>query len=189
MHQPRTGLFYLSCWKITGELWFNIFSIRYSLVYLCGVNQEVYGMHLFRTKGRCMNYHHGQDLTDDSFHNIGLTYYNRKFQDLGRYEITKNPDDVGKFKTPSLRDLMLTRPWMHNGFFDSLEGIVNRYNSGMHMIDPSAEKKATDPLYPYTDPLMQPLKLSREEVKAIVAFLESLSGTKYKMKRPDFPKA
>lgn len=84
-----------------------------------------------------MNCHHGQDLTDDSFHNVGLTYYNRKFQDLGRHEITKNPDDVGKFKTPSLRDLMLTRPWMHNGFFDSLEGIVNRYNSGMHMIDPS----------------------------------------------------
>ncbi|WP_413513910.1 cytochrome-c peroxidase [Myroides odoratus] len=151
-------------------------------------DQEIYGMHLFRTKGRCMNCHHGPDLTDDKFHNIGLTYYNRKFQDLGRYEITKDPEHVGQFKTPSLRDLLLTRPWMHNGFFDNLEGIVNIYNSGMHMIDPTPEKKEADPLYPFTDPLMQPLKLDREEVKAIVAFLESLSGSRYKMKRPDFPR-
>ncbi|WP_199268587.1 cytochrome-c peroxidase [Myroides fluvii] len=151
-------------------------------------DQEIYGMHLFRTKGRCMNCHHGPDLTDDQFHNIGLTYYKRKFEDLGRYNITKDPNHTGQFKTPSLRDLLLTRPWMHNGFFDNLEGIVNIYNSGMHMIDPSPEKKEADPLYPVTDQLMQPLKLNKEEVKAIVAFLESLSGSRYKMKRPDFPR-
>lgn len=98
-------------------------------------------MHLFRTKARCMNCHNGKYLTDESFHNIGLTYYKRKFQDLGRYEITKNADDVGKFKTPSLRDLLNTRPWMHNGFFDDLDGLINVYNSGMHMIDPTPEKK------------------------------------------------
>lgn len=148
-------------------------------------DQEIYGMHLFRTKGRCMNCHYGKDLTDDSFHNIGLTYYKRLYEDLGRYNITKDPDDVGKFKTPSLRDLLLTRPWMHNGLFDNLEGIVNIYNSGMHMIDPTPEKKAADPLYPVTDSLMQPLKLSREEVKSIVAYLEALSGTRYKMRRPE----
>ncbi len=151
-------------------------------------DQEIYGMHLFRTKGRCMNCHNGPDLTDDKFHNIGLTYYKRQYQDLGRYNITENPDDVGKFKTPTLRDLMLTRPWMHNGLFDNLEGVVNIYNSGMHMIDPTDAQKAADPLYPITDPLLKPLKLTREETKAIVAFLESLSGTKYKMKRPDFPR-
>lgn len=149
--------------------------------------QEIYGMHLFRTKGRCMNCHNGPDLTDDSFHNIGLTYYKRKYEDLGRYVITQNPEHVGQFKTPSLRDLLVTRPWMHNGLFDNLEGIVNIYNSGMHMIDPSIEKKQADPLYPVTDQLMQPLHLSKEEIKAIVAFLESLSGSQYKMKRPDFP--
>lgn len=156
--------------------------------YTAMTDQEIYGMHLFRTKGRCMNCHHGPDLTDDKFHNIGLTYYKRKYQDLGRYAITNDPEHVGQFKTPSLRDLLLTRPWMHNGLFDNLEGVVNVYNSGMHMIDPSPEKKAEDPLYPVTDSLMQPLKLNREEVKAIVAFLESLSGSKYKMKRPDFPR-
>lgn len=150
-------------------------------------DQEVYGLHVFRTKGRCMNCHNGKYFTDEDFHNIGLTYYKRQYQDLGRYEITKNPDDVGKFKTQGLRDLLLTRPWMHNGLFDDLEGIVNMYNSGMKMINPTAEKKTVDPLYPVTDTLMKPLELNKEEIKALVAFLESLSGSRYKMRRPVFP--
>ena len=150
-------------------------------------DQEIYGMHIFRTKARCMNYHNGPDLTDDSFHNIGLTYYKREYEDLGLYNITKKPEDVGKFRTPQLRDLLLTRPWMHNGLFDDLEGIVNMYNSGMHMIDPKPEQKKADPLYPSTDPLLQPLNLTKEEKKALVAFLESMSGTKFKMRRPEFP--
>ncbi|WCM41686.1 cytochrome-c peroxidase [Flavobacterium sp. CBA20B-1] len=150
-------------------------------------DQEIYGMHLFRTKARCMNCHSGKHLTDESFHNIGLTYYKREYQDLGRYNITELPDDVGKFKTPSLRDLLLTRPWMHNGLFDNLEGIVNIYNSGMQMNSPTPEQKEQDPLHPYTDPLLKPLKLTKEEKKALVAFMESLSGTQYKMRRPDFP--
>lgn len=150
-------------------------------------DQEIYGMHIFRTKARCMNCHNGENLTDESFHNIGLTYYKREYEDLGLYNITKKAEDIGKFKTPQLRDLMLTRPWMHNGLFDDLEGIVNIYNSGMHMIDPKPEQKAKDPLYPSTDPLLKPLNLTREETKALVAFLESMSGTKFKMRRPEFP--
>lgn len=150
-------------------------------------DEEIYGMHIFRTKARCMNCHSGTYLTDESFHNIGLTYYKRKYEDLGLYAITKNPEDVGKFKTPQLRDLMLTQPWMHNGLFNELEGIVNIYDSGMHMIDPSEEKKKSDPLYPSTDPLLKPLHLAKEEKKALVSFLKALSGTKYKMRRPEFP--
>jgi len=150
-------------------------------------DQEIFGMHVFRDKARCMNCHSGKHLTDETFHNIGLTYYKREFQDLGRYEITKDLKDVGSFKTPSLRDLLLTRPWMHNGFFDNLEGIVNLYNSGMQMNSPTAEQKAKDPMHPYTDALLKPLDLTKEEKKALVAFLESLSGTQYKMRRPEFP--
>lgn len=150
-------------------------------------DQEIYGMHLFRTKARCMNCHNGTYLTDESFHNIGLTYYKRKYEDLGRYEFTKKADDVGKFKTPSLRDLLNTRPWMHNGFFDDLDGLINLYNSGMHMIDPTPEEKEKDPLYPYTDPLLKPLNLTQEEKTALKSFLESMNGTKYKMDRPKFP--
>lgn len=150
-------------------------------------DEEIYGMHIFRTKARCMNCHSGKYLTDESFHNIGLTYYKRKYEDLGLYNITQKAEDVGKFKTPQLRDLALTQPWMHNGLFDDLEGVVNMYNSGMHQLDPNAEKKLADPLHPSTDPLLQKLNLNKEEVKALVSFLESLSGTKYKMRRPEFP--
>ncbi len=150
-------------------------------------DQEIYGMHIFRTKARCMNCHNGQYLSDEQFHNIGLTYYKRKYEDLGLYTTTKKAEDIGKFKTPQLRDLLLTRPWMHNGLFDDLEGIVNMYNSGMHMIDPKPEQKQKDPLYPVTDPLLKKLDLSKEETRALVLFLESMSGTKFKMRRPDFP--
>ena len=76
---------------------------------------------------------------------------------------------------------------MHNGLFDQLEGIVNIYNSGMHMIDAKPGQKLKDPLYPVTDSLMQPLKLTKDEKSALISFLESLNGTKYKMRRPEFP--
>lgn len=150
-------------------------------------DQEIYGMHIFRTKARCMNCHNGQYLTDEKFHNIGLTYYKRKYEDLGVYAITKKPEDVGRFRTPQLRDLMITRPWMHNGLFDDLEGIVNLYNSGMHMNDPKPDQKQKDPNYPVTDPLLKKLDLTKEETQAVVKFLESMTGTTFKMRRPEFP--
>lgn len=148
-------------------------------------DQEIEGLHLFRTKARCMNCHYGQYFTDEGFHNIGLTYYKRKYQDLGRYEITKNADDVGKFRTPSLRNVLNTSPWMHNGLFDNITGVINIYNSGMHMIDPTPEQKQKDPLYPITDQHLKPLQLSKTEIQAIVAFLGSITATQYKMKRPN----
>ncbi|PIF46665.1 cytochrome c peroxidase [Chryseobacterium sp. 52] len=151
-------------------------------------DKEIYGMHLFRTKARCMNCHNGKYLTDESFHNIGLTYYKREYEDLGLYHITKKADDVGKFKTPSLRDLDYTAPWMHNGLMDDLHGVVSLYNSGMQMINPSPEEKKADPNFPVTDHLMQPLKLNEQEIDAVVAFLKSISGSYYKMPRPEIPR-
>ncbi|REC63875.1 cytochrome-c peroxidase [Chryseobacterium pennae] len=151
-------------------------------------DKEIYGMHLFRTKARCMNCHYGKYLTDESFHNIGLTYYQREYEDLGLYHITKDSDDVGKFKTPSLRDLSYTAPWMHNGLMDDLHGVVNLYNSGMQMINPSPEEKKADPKFPVTDQRMKPLQLNNQETEAIVAFLKSISGSYYKMPRPEIPR-
>ncbi|RFS25090.1 cytochrome-c peroxidase [Chitinophaga silvatica] len=151
-------------------------------------DQEIFGMHLFRTKARCMNCHNGQYLTDESFHNIGLTYYKRKYQDLGRYEITHNPNDVGRFKTPSLRDVMHNAPWMHNGLFNDITGIVNIYNSGMHMIDPTPEQAAKDSLFPFTDPILRKLNLTKDEIAAVVAFMDAISATQYKMSRPELPR-
>lgn len=148
-------------------------------------DEEVYGMHLFRTKARCMNCHNGQYLTDEQFHNIGLTYYKRKYEDLGRYLFTQDPHDVGKFRTPSLRDVMNTNPWMHNGLFDNIIGVLNLYNSGMQMVSAKPEQQAADPLYPVTDPLMKKLNLTKTEIQAIAAFLESVTATQYKMHRPE----
>lgn len=148
-------------------------------------DQEIKGLHLFRTKARCMNCHYGEYFTDEQFHNIGLTYYKRKFEDLGRYHVTKNPDDVGKFRTPSLRDIMSTGPWMHNGLFWDITGLLNMYNSGMQMNSATAEQKANDPMYPVTDPLMKALKLNAQEIQDIAAFLQAITATDYKMRRPD----
>ncbi len=148
-------------------------------------DQELEGMHLFRTKARCINCHNGQYFTDESFHNIGLTYYKRKYEDLGRYNVTKNPEDVGRFRTPSLRDVMNTNPWMHNGLFDNMIGLINIYNSGMITVSATPEQKAADPNYPVTDRLLKKLNLTKEEKEALAAFLNSITATQYKMARPE----
>jgi cytochrome c peroxidase len=150
-------------------------------------DQELQGLHLFRTKARCMNCHNGPYFTDNQFHNIGLTYYGRKYEDLGRYNITKEAADVGKFRTPSLRDVMRTRPWMHNGLFDNMDGIMNMYSAGMPQPKPKPEQ-VNDPLFPKTDPLIQKLELTPEEKKALIAFLEAITEIPYKMDRPELPK-
>ncbi|KGE13012.1 cytochrome-c peroxidase [Sphingobacterium deserti] len=148
-------------------------------------DQEIKGLHLFRTKARCMNCHNGKFFTDEAFHNIGLTYYKRKYEDLGRYLVTNDPADIGKFRTPSLRDVMNTDPWMHNGLFWNMTGLLNLYNSGMQMNSASPAQKAADPNYPVTDPLMKKLNLSKTEIQDIEAFLHSITATKYRMRRPD----
>src|SRR5690606_25502022 len=68
-------------------------------------DSAVRGLHLFRTTARCANCHHGPLLTDQQFHDLGLSYYGSKYEDLGRYELTQEPEDVGRFKTPSLRNV------------------------------------------------------------------------------------
>lgn len=149
-------------------------------------DRELNGLHLFRTKARCMNCHSGTYFTDLDYHNIGLTYYGRKYEDLGRYAVTGMAEDVGKFKTPSLRGAMRTQPWMHNGLFDNMEGIINLYNSGMHQLDGKVDK-SVDSLYPSTDKLLQPLHLTQQEKADLVLFIEALSGVEYKMPRPKLP--
>lgn len=148
-------------------------------------DDEIAGLHLFRTKARCMNCHNGQYFTDEDFHNIGLTYYKRKYEDLGRYIVTKDPKDVGKFRTASLRDVMNTNPWMHNGLFDNIIGVINMYNSGMAMNNPKNAEQEADPMHPRIDPLMKKLDLTRDEIRKVAAFLEAITATKYRMPRPE----
>lgn len=137
-------------------------------------NKEIRGMHLFRTKGRCMNCHHSALFSDQKFHNLGLVYYKRAYEDLGRYHTTKKAKDVGRFRTPSLRNVMNTGPWMHNGFVWEMEGVLSMYNAGMVQLIPTAEEKK-DSLFPYTSPLLKPLQLTYKEQQEIIAFLKCLS--------------
>jgi cytochrome c peroxidase len=150
-------------------------------------DEEIEGLHLFRTKARCMNCHNGPDFSDQQFHNIGLTYYGRKYEDLGRYDVTKRAEDVGRFRTPSLRDVMRTRPWMHNGLFDDMDGIINMYNNGMPQPKPAAHQ-LSDSLFPKTDPLIRKLELNASERKALISFLHAITAAPFKIQRPVLPK-
>ncbi|MGC4007479.1 MAG: cytochrome c peroxidase [Pirellulales bacterium] len=137
-------------------------------------DDAVIGLHLFRTQANCMNCHNGPNFSDNQFHNLGLTYYGReKYEDFGRYNITKDPADMGKFKTPTLRNVERTRPYMHNGLFE-LTGVLNMYNAGMPDVKPRPDQVG-DPLFPKKSPLLRPLNLNRQEMNFIIAFLESLS--------------
>ena len=136
-------------------------------------DQELQGLHLFRTKAGCTNCHNGPLFTDQRFHNIGLSFYGRRLQDLGRYDITHNAADVGAFRTPSLRGISRTAPYMHNGIFPHLRGIVNFYNAGGVRLRRKPDQK-DDPLFPETSLILKPLNLTREEREALVAFLETL---------------
>lgn len=136
-------------------------------------DRELWGLHLFRTRARCMNCHSGPALTDNRFHNLGLHFYGRARQDLGRYGVTGDPADVGAFRTPSLRMVARTGPWMHNGIFQDLRGVLNLYNAGMPRPLPVAGR-TYDPPFPQADPLLRPLDLHKAELDAIVAFLQTL---------------
>ena len=150
-------------------------------------NYEVLGLHLFRTKARCINCHNTGYFSDNKFHNTGLTYYGRPFEDLGLYNVTGNKEDVGKFKTSTLREISRTNPYMHNGLFPHLEGIINLYNAGM----PQPKRKAhqlNDTLFPKTSPLLKKLELSPKEKYALVAFLKTLESRNVRETPPKLPK-
>ncbi|QQE13913.1 c-type cytochrome [Planctomycetota bacterium] len=148
-------------------------------------DSAVRGLHLFRTDARCMNCHTGPLLTDQKFHNLNLAYYGRKYEDLGRYNVTGKAEDVGKFKTPSLRNVGRTAPYSHAGFFD-LEGMLNMYNAGM----PTVKRKngqEDDPLFPEKDALLKPLHLNDQDLADLKAFLESLTERRRRDVMPELP--
>ena len=135
-------------------------------------DRELLGMHLFRTQARCMNCHNGPLLTDHQFHNIGLSFYGRRNQDLGRFEFTRNPADLGTFRTPSLRNVSQAGPWMHNGLFTDLKGLLRMYNAGMGR-DP-APANPPDAYAPRKSEHIRPLDLSADDIDALLAILKVL---------------
>jgi cytochrome c peroxidase len=122
------------------------------------------GMKLFANKANCTACHAGANFSDEQYHNLGVGMDAEK-PDLGRYEITKQEKDKGAFKTPTLRNVSLSAPYMHDGSQQTLEEVVQWYDKGGH---PNA----------WLSDKMKPLKLTDQEKADVVAFMvEGLTGT------------
>lgn len=134
------------------------------------------GADLFRSAG-CADCHSGPLLTDQQFHNLGLSAFGEPSQDLGRMRVTGDPADAGRFRTPSLRHVGQTAPYMHTGHFATLEGVVRFYAQGGGKVWARNAAEVDRPFYREAstlDPRIRPLDLSEDDIAALVAFLESL---------------
>ncbi|MBX2888545.1 MAG: c-type cytochrome [Ferruginibacter sp.] len=120
-------------------------------------------------KAKCFNCHSMVDFTDDDFKNIGL-FDGNTLNDRGRFVISKDSADMGKFKTPGLRNIAVTAPYMHNGMFQTLEQVLAYYNFTSHFVD--------DPINIDAE-LTRPLGLSAAERRDIIAFLKTLTDRSY----------
>ena len=118
--------------------------------------EEQLGLDLFSSKAHCWSCHTGNNFTDEQFHNTGIAWKNAKLTDPGRGR-------TGAFKTPTLRDLSRTAPYMHDGSLPTLEAVIDYYDRGAN---PN----------PHLDPALQPLHLTPEEKRALKAFLLTLTG-------------
>lgn len=132
--------------------------------------QEEAGRKLFiGEKAKCFNCHFMEDFTDDGFKNIGL-YDGGKLNDEGKFRITHDSNDLGRFKTPGLRNVAVTAPYMHNGMFNTLEEVVDYYNNPKSVV--------ANPIIIDTD-LRKPLGLTAIEKKQLVAFLKTLTDKRF----------
>ncbi len=154
------------------------------------------GLELFTGKANCIECHNGPMLTDEKYYNLGVpravewldtglnqitfryelyakgsheVMYREFKDDPGLYYTTKRKEDMGKFRTPSLRYIKYTAPYMHAGQFFTLEEVIDFYNEG------GGENEFTEKIGNKT-PILKPLNLTDEEKEALVAFLEELSG-------------
>ncbi len=134
----------------------------------------VNGMKLFFGKAKCSICHNGPVLTDSGFHNIGVKQHGPLTEDLGRFNISKDDFDKGAFKTPGLRSISQSAPYMHDGSEATLKGVVEFYNRGGDV----AENRSA---------FITPLELSEQEVLELVEFLKALDGEPLNVKIPKLP--
>jgi cytochrome c peroxidase len=132
------------------------------------------GLDVFATRGGCLNCHDvfhpkfnplGGGLalfTDFRFHNLGVGYFEGRMKDTGRYIVTRDAEDWGAFRTPTLRNVELTGPYMHDGSLKTLAEVVDFYNRGGNT-------------NPNISPSIHPLYLSESDRLALVEFLRALT--------------
>jgi len=132
------------------------------------------GMRLFSGKARCIDCHSGPYFSDSSYHNLGIGYKKGRYSDLGRYDVTKNPKDKGAFKTPTLRNVAKTPPYMHDGSVRTLMDVINIYDRGG---TPN----------PHLDSKIRRLRLTSSEKADMVAFLKALTGKPLLVSPPRLP--
>lgn len=131
--------------------------------------KELRGEALFFGKARCSSCHAGPNFTDEMFHHIALDN-----GAMGRAAVTKRADDAGRLKTPTLRDIALTAPYFRDGSKETLEAVVDHYNTaGMNSTAQDFE--------------LHPLGLKRAEKSELVAFLKTLTGSTLPMNRRGTP--
>jgi cytochrome c peroxidase len=123
---------------------------------------EKEGLRLFQTRG-CAACHTGPNFTDEQFHNTGVAWRDGAVSDEGRFVMTGAARDHGAFKTPTLREVARTAPYMHDGSFTTLEDVLEFYAKGGRS-------------NPYLDPMLRPSSFSAPERRALIAFLRTLNG-------------
>lgn len=135
----------------------------------------VRGLALFNGKGNCLTCHTGFNFTDESYHNLGVGMGAAE-PDLGRFAVTKAESEKGAFKTPTLRNVSQTPPYMHDGSEPTLRSVVDFYNRGGRP-NPNLAKE------------IKPLGLTTQEVADLVMFMEALTADVPNLAPPsEFPK-
>ena len=120
---------------------------------------QIAGWQLFNGKAGCASCHVGVNFSDEAYHNIGLY---TDYSDEGRERFTFKKEDDGKFKTPNLRNIAVTGPYMHDGSMASLEAVIAHYNSG-------------GMTHPNKDIRVKPLGLNEIEQQELLSFLQALT--------------
>lgn len=127
------------------------------------------GRKLFVTKAKCFDCHFGPDFTNDDFKNIGL-FNGKNLNDSGLFVVTRNPNDIGRFKVPGLRNVSVTAPYMHDGSIKTLKEVIEYYNTPDKFIPNSINRDTS---------LAKPLGLTKQEIQDLENFLLSLTDRQF----------
>lgn len=166
---------------------------KFGAGYQQAINEsEKRGLDLFKDKARCIQCHSGFNFTDEKYHNIGIDWDSTSV-DLGRYTVSKKVEDIGAFKTPTLREIARTAPYMHDGSLATLEETVEFYNRGgianpfldvemqrsnrtLEQVLKYYENKKMAEAGPAPESELLRLNLTKQESADLVNFLKALNG-------------